>query len=116
MADQEHICAFCILGRRLRPRLRWCERRRAWVCPVCRAAIQWPTDPDRTAQDLAVMFRQSTPEELRERADREWEAYNSQPRVYHPGPPKATGGGKSGRRRKQPVKRRLVAPLEEYGG
>ncbi len=102
--SQEKICAFCVLGRHIRPRLRWSKARSVWVCPVCRAEVNFPTDPDQTTADLAVMFREGA-EVTRLRAEQQEREYNSKPRVHGGGPIEVKGGSKAGRRSRKPPER-----------
>lgn len=97
--DTRPICGMCIVSKRLRPRMYEIGPDK-WRCPVCSCVTIHPTDADKTAADLAVMFKESSPEEIRARNEREAAAYDRKPRVYHGGPVEIKPESKSGRRKK----------------
>ncbi len=96
----DRICAFCVLRHQVRPRLRWSAKERAHVCPVCKAVIRFPSDPDATAQDLGVMFVEGA-ESTKRRGEQQEEAYYSKPRLHDGGPLEMGGSSSKGRRKRQ---------------
>lgn len=101
-SDIRPICGMCVVFKTIRPRM-YEESPGRWRCPVCDSLTINPTDPDETAKDLAVMFRESTPEEIRARDERLAEVYDRSPRVYHRGPVEFKGESK-GKKTKKPMK------------
>src|SRR5690554_1961743 len=90
----------CVVTKSLRPRM-YEVAPGVWDCPVCKCRTINPTDADRTAEDVAVMFHESTPEEIRARDEREAEIYDRGVRVYQRGPIEIKGESKGRKAKKQ---------------